>query len=477
MFFIKNLSISFLVFAIIFGAIFLYFSGKTISNTSLSNGIKEREAMVSMVAYEVFSKTDGGLQEKQNLSNINNILKKYAHNNKSINFFRLVDVSTSRVLVSSVYGEAGSTYKQTLAVKKGETIVEKVLLRNTEKRRNKIDITHLGGANLALWLEVDPVYFSGLTTVLLIQQAIFLLAMFGVIGWFLFMLKRRFVVKPLQAIQKSLFEIDSKQGEKEIKIVPSNDIGVLLESFAGTARKLDATLHRDKLVSEMKSNFITTTAHQLRTPLSGISWALGALLADGDNFTGEQRLLVERSLNKSKELISIVGTLLDAASIEEGRFGYRFEELSVKKEIQEIINDRRAIIERDKVELLFESKEEEIPTIQGDRERIRWVLLNLIDNAIKYTNAGGRVSVSVEVDTDFLKILVKDNGIGIAKDAQDKIFSKFFRSKEAVEKRDDGSGLGLFIAKNIVLRHGGKMWFESELNKGSVFYFTLSRNL
>ena len=81
------------------------------------------------------------------------------------------------------------------------------------------------------------------------------------------------------------------------------------------------------------------------------------------------------------------------------------------------------------------------------------------------------------MDTDFLKILVKDNGIGIAKDAQDKIFSKFFRSKEAVEKRDDGSGLGLFIAKNIVLRHGGKMWFDSEPNKGSVFYFTLSRNL
>ena len=121
----------------------------------------------------------------------------------------------------------------------------------------------------------------------------------------------------------------------------------------------------------------------------------------------------------------------------------------------------------------FEHAEEEFPTVYVDKERIRWVIRNLIENAIRYGREGGEVLVTLAREHQKLLVSVKDNGIGIAPESQQHIFEKFFRSSEAKRKRNDGSGIGLFIVRNIINYHGGRIWFESIEGVGTTFFFTI----
>lgn len=124
------------------------------------------------------------------------------------------------------------------------------------------------------------------------------------------------------------------------------------------------------------------------------------------------------------------------------------------------------------MKVVFNKKE--VPMVLADSKKMRNVVQNLIDNAVKYTPPNGTIFVSVEpVGDDMLAVAIKDTGIGIPKNQQDQIFQKFFRGDNARKLETDGSGLGMFIAREIVLMHKGKLWFESKEDKGSTFTFTL----
>jgi signal transduction histidine kinase len=185
------------------------------------------------------------------------------------------------------------------------------------------------------------------------------------------------------------------------------------------------------------------------------------------------RVIVERALEKTNELIGIVGTLLNAASLEEGKFGYHLEEADLYELISSTIEEEQPKTENWGVELAFETDEDEYPTVRVDTERIRWVLRNLIENALRYSEEGQTVTVSLTQTGDYLQVAVTDRGIGIPPKDKDHIFDKFYRAKNAVEKRNEGSGLGLYIARNIINYHNGKIWFESEMGEGTTFYFTI----
>ncbi len=126
-----------------------------------------------------------------------------------------------------------------------------------------------------------------------------------------------------------------------------------------------------------------------------------------------------------------------------------------------------------KVNLVFDRVSGKLPVVSVDQEKIRAVIQNLLDNAIKYSKPGGNVEIAVNQKGDCMQVAVKDDGIGIPENQQKLIFNRFFRAKNARKSNGEGNGLGLNIAKSIIERHGGKIWFESEENKGSIFYFTL----
>lgn len=231
---------------------------------------------------------------------------------------------------------------------------------------------------------------------------------------------------------------------------------------------------REKLVERMKTEFVSLTAHQLRTPLSAIKWTLKMVL-DGDlgKITEEQAEFLEKTYNSNERMISLINDLLNVTRIEEGRYLYKpvlaqFEDL-----VEEIVNSYKAEIKRRNIKFQFKEPERKIPKVKIDIEKMRLAISNLLDNAIRYTLPKRKVTVSLKYEEKKIKFSVEDSGIGVPKDQQKRLFTKFFRGANAIKIETEGSGLGLFITKNIIEAHGGKIWFESEENKGSTFGFIL----
>ena len=231
---------------------------------------------------------------------------------------------------------------------------------------------------------------------------------------------------------------------------------------------------REKMIEKMKSEFVSLSAHQLRTPLSAVKWTLKMLL-DGDlgEITEEQRDFIEKTYQSNERMINLINALLDVTRIEEGRFLYKPILTNLESVVQFVINSCKEEIERKKIEFEFIKPKKKLPRVILDVEKMRLAIQNLLENAIRYTEPGGRVTVSLKSGKKEIGVLVKDTGIGIPKDQQERVFTKFFRGANVIRIATEGSGLGLFITKNIIEAHGGKIWFQSVENQGTTFYFTL----
>lgn len=229
-----------------------------------------------------------------------------------------------------------------------------------------------------------------------------------------------------------------------------------------------------KELDQAKSMFVSVAAHQMRTPLAAIKWAI-KLVMDGDvgPVNAEQKEYLNKGYESTSRMINLINDLLDVDKIESDKFSYVFKEEKLEDILQGIVDDLTPISNEKGVNLLFQKQSESYPAISADQVKLRNALQNLIDNAIKYTIGGGDVTVKLMRDKDILRLTISDTGIGIPVSEQSKVFGKFFRAKNAVRKQTDGSGLGLFIVKKIVEKHNGEISFESKEGKGTTFFITL----
>ena len=241
-------------------------------------------------------------------------------------------------------------------------------------------------------------------------------------------------------------------------------------------RDLQLSSANEKLtqLDKMKSEIISIVAHQLRTPLSAIKWTL-KILIDGDvgPVSPEQKALLSKGFESNERMIGLVNDVLAVDRLESGKIKYEFIPVQFEELVQDMIRSLLPLATQNNIRVEFSSPETLLPKIKIDPDKMHDVLQNLIDNAIKYTMSGGTVSVGIAMDGDLLHFWVKDSGIGIPEEEKEKIFLRFFRAENAVHTKTEGSGLGLFIAQSIVKRHGGEIWFESELNVGTTFHVTL----
>jgi len=231
---------------------------------------------------------------------------------------------------------------------------------------------------------------------------------------------------------------------------------------------------REVFLVKSKNEFLTVASHQLRGPLTNINWALQTLGQD-KGLSRESAGLVENAATASRELLSVIEDLLNITRIEEGHFGYNFAETDLVEFINRILGEATPQARRASVKLYFDRPKAPVSKILVDPQKLAIVFSNLLDNAIRYNVPNGEVVVKVDTvpDEPFLKVSVKDTGIGIPPKQVEKIFTKFFRADNALKFQTEGSGLGLYIAKNVVQAHGGQIWVESEMNRGTTFNFTL----
>lgn len=229
-----------------------------------------------------------------------------------------------------------------------------------------------------------------------------------------------------------------------------------------------------KKLDESKTEFLSLASHQLRTPLSAIKGYLSMILeGDYGKLHPETEMAIRSVYESNERLIKIVDDLLNVARIEAGKLEYNPVPANLEELIKSVIAEMKLIAERKNLKLKYSSGK--IPKFSFDPNRIREVITNLIDNAIKYTEKG-EINVKTELlsSKKEVKVEVKDTGIGISPEKMSSLFQWFSRGKGAYRLETGGFGLGLYIAKKIIEKAGGKIWAESEgKGKGSTFIFTL----
>ncbi|MBU1149216.1 PAS domain-containing sensor histidine kinase [Patescibacteria group bacterium] len=233
----------------------------------------------------------------------------------------------------------------------------------------------------------------------------------------------------------------------------------------------DITMQED--IDKAKTEFVSLASHQLRTPLTAISWYTEMVLAgDAGKITPEQKKYLEEVYSGNKRMIGLVNALLNVSRLELGTFMVEPEETTLKALAELIIKELDHVIKKKKMKFVFDY-DETIPKMMLDVKLITMVFQNLMSNAVKYTPEGGKVSLIVKKEGDKAKITIADSGYGIPKHQQNRIFSKLFRADNVTQRDTEGTGLGLYLVKEIVETAGGKVWFESEEDKGTSFFVEL----
>ena len=214
--------------------------------------------------------------------------------------------------------------------------------------------------------------------------------------------------------------------------------------------------------NRMKSEFINIVSHQLRSPLSNLRWAID-LLTSGrlgkieEKQTEYFKILKENS-TRMRELVS---DLLTVSRIETATLPCKKQEFSLKDLVKELILECKPFAEASNVEIELK-QEPDLPKILADPNQIKQVIANLLDNAIRYVKDKGKVEIELKQENKNLYFEIKDNGVGIPEGDQKYIFQKFFRSENVLKYQTQGSGLGLYIAKSIIEKSGGKIGFKSQ---------------
>jgi signal transduction histidine kinase/tetratricopeptide (TPR) repeat protein len=231
----------------------------------------------------------------------------------------------------------------------------------------------------------------------------------------------------------------------------------------------------DKLseLDKSKSAFVSMVSHELRTPLTSCRLLLDNLLAGIVGPVSEkQASYVQRCIYNIERLTRMVHDLLDLATIEAGRVQLRLEPLPLPEVLMEVVENMQPAADAKQITLSGEHTGAP-DTVRADRDKFHQILINLIANALKFTKPGGKIHVRSELAGSDVKFSVSDTGCGIGEDEIGKVFERFYRG-EKVSAEQRGAGLGLAICKSLVKHHGGEIWVESVLGKGTSFYFTLS---
>lgn len=271
-----------------------------------------------------------------------------------------------------------------------------------------------------------------------------------------------------QVVDITFPEQNLELGTSTAPIVRGDENSGFIKVITDRTKEMDA--------QKSKSEFIHMAAHRLRTPLTVASWALDAL-RKSESLQGEDKNTAEEGYAASQKLAKIIADLLDVEKIEAGSYAYKFKDLDIVAFLSEALANAQNYIKENKlgINVYMEKGAEEAILVNADPENLGKAISNILDNAIKYNIKNGSITAIVGKlpDRPFVKVSIKDTGIGIPEERTSQVSEKFFRADNAKAIEADASGLGLFIARAIIARHGGVLKIESVLGRGTTVSFTL----
>ena len=231
-------------------------------------------------------------------------------------------------------------------------------------------------------------------------------------------------------------------------------------------------LTRIKQLENTRQEFVANVSHELRTPLSMIKGYVETLINGAKDDPTVARRFLQTIEKHADRLTYLIEDLLTISRLESGEVVMNVQRVDIRPSVEEVLSDLRSRAQEKKVQLINEVPAELL--VKADTDRMQQVLFNLVDNAIKYGRTEGSVWVGARPAQDRnVEVSVRDNGPGIPSDAIGRIFERFYRVDKARSREQGGTGLGLSIVKHIVQSHGGEVWVNSDVGKGTTFYFTL----
>jgi two-component system, sensor histidine kinase len=231
-----------------------------------------------------------------------------------------------------------------------------------------------------------------------------------------------------------------------------------------------------KIIDKAKTEFVSLASHQLRTPLTLISWYTEILVnGDAGELNEKQKDCLKEIYIGNQRMIDLVNDILSTSRIDMGTLALEPKLIDLAKIAENVLKEIGPLV-KDKEMKINEAYEKNLPRIMADPEMVRMIFQNLLSNSLKYTPRGGQITVEIKKQNSHVLIIISDNGFGIPENQKNRIFTKMFRADNIKVKETSGTGLGLYIVWAIVKKSGGKIWFESKEGKGTTFFVTLPRS-
>ncbi len=273
-----------------------------------------------------------------------------------------------------------------------------------------------------------------------------------------------------EEIRNEEFEMRRSDGSKiwaSLSVRPIHDE----EGRVIASRSEIVNMTEHKKLDQLKDDFISLVSHELRSPMTVITGAINTALTEGARLTPEEtRQLLEDAAAEANVLSHLLVNLLELSRVQASRLQLYAEEISVRKVIQNSVDE---IERQSSAHQFIVDIPAELPLVYADELRVERILYNLLENAVKYSPQGGEIRVFVKPGEEYLVIGVSDNGVGISQSDQAKLFEPFQRLEDSRLDSSRGVGLGLLVCRRLVEAHDGQIWVESELGRGTTFFFTL----
>jgi signal transduction histidine kinase len=264
--------------------------------------------------------------------------------------------------------------------------------------------------------------------------------------------------------------------QNSLRFEEIQEFNITLQGKINDATKqLRAANEKLKELDLAKDDFISMASHQLRTPITTVNGYVSMVLrGDAGKISKTQKQFLAQALHGSRRMANLVSDLLNVSRVQSGKFSIETSSVNLADLTDEFIQELEQMAKNKKITLNY-TRPKDFPTLKLDKDKTGQVIMNLIDNAIHYTRENGNINVELEDKPDSIVFRVIDNGIGVPNSAKPNLFSKFFRANNAKTTRPDGTGIGLYLAKQVVEAQGGKLIFESKESKGSTFGFSFSK--